>query len=92
MVFEASWVKSQLVSDYDSGHNNNVLFGVVLPCVLAAVVLVIVFFILRKKARKMGGWRILGAKIRTSLHAFFQKIKGATPKTPKENENKQTKK
>jgi hypothetical protein len=92
MVFEASWVKSQLVSDYDSGHNNNVLFGVVLPCVLAAVVLVIVFFILRKKARKMGGWRILGAKIRTSLHAFFQKIKGDTKKTPKENENKQTKK
>lgn len=79
MVFEASWVKSQIVDDYDSGHNNNVLFGVVLPCVLAAGVLVIAFFILRKKARKMGGWRILGAKVLAFLKAFLQKLK----KSPK---------
>lgn len=91
MVFEASWVKSQIVNDYDSGHNNNVLFGVVLPCVLAAGVLVIVFFILRKKARKMGGWRILGAKVRASLSACFGKTKRILKKKSKKSQDNKTK-
>lgn len=91
LVFEASWMKSQTVSDYDSGRNNNVLFGVILPCVLAVVVLVIVFFILRKKARKMGGWRILWAKVYAVLSKWFKKVKESISKLFKKNSKKNQK-
>ena len=93
LVFEASWVKSQIVNDYDSGHNNNVLFGVILPCVIAAGVLVITFFILRKVARKMGGWRVLWAKVLAFLKKCIDGIKKTVGKlSQKTKTNKQTKK
>ncbi len=93
LTFEASWIKSQIVDDYSSGHNNNVLFGVVLPCVIAAVALVIIFFILRKKARKMGGWRVLWEKVLASLKKCVKGIKKAVSKRPqKRNTNKAPKK
>ena len=91
LVFEASWMKSQTVSDYDSGRNNNVLFGIILPCVLVVAVLVIVFFILRKKARKMGGWHILWAKVYAVLSKWFKKVKESISKLFKKNSKKNQK-
>lgn len=71
LVFEASFTKAQVLNDYDTGNNNNVLFGIILPCVAAALVLLIVFLILNRIVRKRGGWKVvcgkITARIRTSL-------------------------
>ncbi|MBO7273226.1 MAG: InlB B-repeat-containing protein, partial [Clostridia bacterium] len=89
LVFEASWAESTTMNDYDSGHNNNVLFGVVVPCVLAAIVLVIGFFVLRKQAKKMGGWRVLWVKVLATLKKWFNILKSQINKLFK-NTNKPT--
>lgn len=85
LVFEAEFSKVQIVSDYDTGHNNNVLVTIVLPCVGAVVVLVIAFFILRRVVRKKGGWKVVKIKIVCRIRALFKKDK-------KENDKKKTEK
>ena len=67
LVFEASFAKSTIVDDYDTGNNNNVLFTVVLPIVGAVLVLLIAFLILWRVVRKKGGWRLFGAKIKRAF-------------------------
>ncbi len=74
LVFEASFTKSQTLSDYDTGNNNNVMVTIVLPCVLAAVVLLIAFLILRRIVRRHGGWRLFRTKFGAACRRFFDKI------------------
>lgn len=74
LVFEASFTKSQTVSDYDTGNNNDVMMTIVLPCVIAAVVLLVIFLILRKIVRRRGGWRVASAKFGAACRRFFGKI------------------
>lgn len=86
MTFVAEFSKSKVGADYQTGHNNNVMFGIVLPILLAVVALVVLFFVLRRIARKMGGWRVLGTKcgvwfvrigkkIADGIRAIFAKLK-----------------
>ncbi|MBQ7336565.1 MAG: hypothetical protein IJW92_08860 [Clostridia bacterium] len=42
LVYEAVFVKSSSNVNYDTGHNNNLLFDLILPCVIAVFVLLIV--------------------------------------------------
>ncbi len=81
LVFEATFSMAQIVDDYDTGNNNDVLFTVVLPCVLAAVVLLVAFLILNRIVRKRCGWKAVFAKIGATVRAclaaignFFKKI------------------
>ena len=85
LVFEAEFSKVQIVGDYDTGHNNNVLVTIVLPCVGAVAVLVIAFFILRRVVRKKGGWKVVKIKIVCRIRALFKKDK-------KENDKKKPEK
>lgn len=73
LVFTAEFSKSKVGADYHTGHNNNVMFGIVLPIVLTVGALVVLFFILRRIARKMGGWRMLGQKCRRVFLRVFKK-------------------
>ena len=75
LVFEASFSKAQVLSDYNTGNNNNVVFGIVLPCVGAVVVLLIVFLILNRIVRKRGGWKTVCGKMLSRIRTFFQKGK-----------------
>lgn len=75
LVFEASFSKVPLVSEYETGHNNNMLIAIVLPCVGAAGLLVAVFFILRKVVRKKGGWKVVKIQIVCRLRALLKKEK-----------------
>ena len=80
LVFEASFDKVQLVSDYETGHNNNVLVTVVLPCVGAAVALLVAFLILNRVVRKKGGWKVVRIQMTCRIRVFFKKIKDALTK------------
>ena len=75
LVFEAEFTKAQVISDYETGNNNNVLFGIVLPCVGVAAVLLIAFLIMNRVVRKKGGWKIFGIKFKCRIRVLFDKIK-----------------
>ena len=77
LVFEASFTQSQTVNDYKTGNNNNVLFAIVLPCVAAAGVLVVGFFVLRRIVRRRGGWRVATAKFVARIRGWFAKVTDA---------------
>ena len=74
LVFEASFTQSQTVSDYNTGNNNDVLVSVILPCVAAAGVLIVGFFVLRRIVRKRGGWRVATTKFAARMRAVFAKV------------------
>ena len=80
LVFEASFTQSQTVNDYKTGNNNNVLFAIVLPCVAAAGVLVVGFFVLRRIVRRRGGWKVATAKFVARMRGAFAKITDALKK------------
>ena len=40
LVFEAAFAQSQIIDDYDTGHNNNLLAEVILPVVGGCLLLV----------------------------------------------------
>ena len=63
LVFEAAFAQSQIIDDYDTGHNNDVVFTVVLPIAGGVLVLVIAFLIVNRIVRKKGGWRVVKAKM-----------------------------
>ena len=63
LVFEAAFAQSQIIDDYDTGHNNDVVFTIVLPIVGGVLVLVIAFLIVNRIIRKKGGWRVVKAKM-----------------------------
>ncbi len=63
LVFEASFAQSQIIDDYDTGHNNDIVFTVILPIVGAVTVLLIAFLIVRRIIRKKGGWRVVKANM-----------------------------
>ena len=63
LVFEASFAQSQIIDDYDTGHNNDVVVTVILPIVGGVLVLLVAFLITRRIIRKKGGWRVLKAKM-----------------------------
>lgn len=63
LVFEAAFTQSQIIDDYDTGHNNNVLFTVVLPIAGGVLTLLIAFLITRRIIRKKGGWRVVKARM-----------------------------
>ena len=88
LVFEASFDKVQLISDYETGHNNNVLFNVVLPCVGAAVALLVAFLILNRVVRKKGGWKVVRIQMTCRIRALFKKGKDAPAEkeSPKSND------
>ena len=97
LVFEAEFSKVAILNDYDTGHNNNVLVTVVLPCVAAVAVLVVAFFIVRHIVRKKGGWRLVKVKIACCIRVFFKELKEKikkrkTEKNTKEKQVKQKKK
>lgn len=56
LTFEASFVETKKDIDYDTGHNNNILAEVIIPCVLAGIVVlaagITVLIILRKRAKR----------------------------------------
>ena len=78
MVFEASFSKAQVLSDYDTGNNNNVVFGIILPCVGAAVALLIIFLILNRIVRKRGGWKVVCGKIVSRIRTSSKAKKDQT--------------
>jgi hypothetical protein len=88
LVFEASFDKVQIISDYETGHNNNVLVTVVLPCVGAAVALLVAFLILNRVVRKKGGWKIVRIQVACRIRAIFKKGKDAPAEkeSPKSND------
>ena len=63
LVFEASFSQALIIDDYDTGHNNDVVFTIILPIVGAVLVLVIAFLIANRIVRKKGGWRVVTIKI-----------------------------
>lgn len=63
LVFEASFSQAMIIDDYDTGHNNDVVFTIILPIVGAVLVLVIAFLIVNRVVRKKGGWRALKSRI-----------------------------
>ena len=63
LVFEAAFAQSQIIDDYDTGHNNDVVFTIVLPIVGGVLVLFIAFLVVRRIIRKKGGWRVVKAKM-----------------------------
>lgn len=77
LVFEASFTQSQTINDYDTGNNNDVLVTVILPCVAAAGVLVVGFFVLRRIVRRRGGWRVATAKFVARMRGGFAKVTDA---------------
>ena len=74
LVFEAAFSKAQIVNDYDTGNNNNVMVAIVLPCVAAAVVLLVAFLIANRIIRKRGGWKVAFAKLGAGMRKLFAKI------------------
>ena len=74
LVFEASFMESKTVSDYDTGNNNNVMITIVLPCVLAAIVLLVVFLIVNRIVRKRGGWKKFFHKIGVWIQALSDNL------------------
>lgn len=78
LVFEASFSKAQVLSDYDTGNNNNVVFGIILPCVGAAVALLIIFLILNRIVRKRGGWKVVCGKIVSRIRTSSKAKKDTT--------------
>ena len=89
LVFEAEFSKVAILNDYDTGHNNNVLVTVVLPCVAAVAVLVVAFFIVRHVVRKKGGWRLVKVKIACCIRVFFKELKEKIKKRKTEKNTKQ---
>ena len=69
LVFEASFMESKTVSDYDTGNNNNVMITIVLPCALAAIILLVAFLIANRIVRKRGGWKKFFNKIGVWIQA-----------------------
>ena len=63
LVFEASFSQAMIIDDYDTGHNNDVVFTIILPIAGAVLVLVIAFLIVNRVVRKKGGWRVVKIKI-----------------------------
>ena len=84
LVFEAEFTKAQIVSDYETGNNNNVLFGIVLPCIGVVAVLLIAFLILNRIVRKKGGWKVFGIKVKSRIRALIDKIKQLISKKKEE--------
>jgi hypothetical protein len=74
LVFEAAFTQSQTVNDYDTGNDNNTMVTVVLPCIGAAVVLLVAFLILNRIVRKRGGWRVATTKFAARMRAVFAKV------------------
>ena len=58
LVFEAQFARAVRDIDYDTGHNNNLLVELVLPCVLGGILLIgvgiTVLVILRKRRKRRG--------------------------------------
>ena len=75
LIFDATFSMAQIATDYDTGNNNNVVFSIVLPCVLAAVALLVIFLVLNRIVRKKGGWKVVSAKVISRIRVFFQEIK-----------------
>lgn len=83
LVFEASFSQALIIDDYDTGHNNDVVFTIILPIAGAVLVLVIAFLIVNRVVRKKGGWRLLKIKI---MKKFASSKKTKSKDEPKKDE------
>ena len=91
LVFEASFMESQTVSDYDTGNNNNVMISIVLPCVLVAIILLIAFLIANRIIRKRGGWKRMFRKLAQTVQVWSDNLIDAIANLFQEKDKKNTK-